>query len=126
VKANFRDVVETKRRTDIRLKVALAALQKIYDESTDDSISLIAGLAFDAATNETSRTRSPAPSGEMKKIICHAEGDRCLGCSHYQGKSDKCEFDSAPSGEMDAGRALADELERDYPAIDVTTVCFFA
>lgn len=26
------------------------------------------------------------------KIICHADGDNCLGCAHYCGKADQCEF----------------------------------
>lgn len=24
------------------------------------------------------------------KIVCHAEGDRCLGCDHYNGKAPVC------------------------------------
>ena len=27
-----------------------------------------------------------------RKIVCHAEGDRCHGCAHYHGKADECEF----------------------------------
>src|SRR3546814_9402795 len=26
-----------------------------------------------------------------RKIECHAPGDRCHGCAHYQGKADVCE-----------------------------------
>lgn len=26
------------------------------------------------------------------QIICHADGDRCLGCAHYRGEADVCEF----------------------------------
>jgi hypothetical protein len=55
LRANFKDVVETKRRTDVRLRIALAALQKIYDKSTEDNISEIAGLAFEQATHENPR-----------------------------------------------------------------------
>lgn len=25
-------------------------------------------------------------------VVCHAEGDKCLGCDHYQGKADVCVF----------------------------------
>jgi hypothetical protein len=41
--ANHRDVVETKRRTDERLRIALAALQSIYN---------ISGDGFERATHE--------------------------------------------------------------------------
>ena len=25
-----------------------------------------------------------------KAMVCHAKGDRCLGCDHYHGKAKKC------------------------------------
>ncbi len=53
VKANHRDVVAVKRSTDARLRIALSALQKIYDESCEDNISLIAGEAFNKATDRS-------------------------------------------------------------------------
>lgn len=45
-RANHKDVVETKRRTDERLRAALDALQKIYD---------ISGQGFESATHERQR-----------------------------------------------------------------------
>lgn len=56
LRANHKDVVATKRITDARLRIALAALQKIYDESCEDNITLIAGEAFEEATHETPRS----------------------------------------------------------------------
>lgn len=55
-KANHAAVVETKRRTTVRLQIALAALQKIYDDSCEDNIALIASEAFEEATREWSRS----------------------------------------------------------------------
>lgn len=65
--ANHKNVVETKRITDDRLRAALAGLQKIYDESTDDTISEIAGKAFDEATHERPRS-SAVPSTEQRDV----------------------------------------------------------
>src|SRR6185312_5753149 len=62
-KANHKDAVQTKRGTDARLKVALAALQQIYDVCRDnrgetcnhrmalDFVDQLAGAAFDKATH---------------------------------------------------------------------------
>ena len=33
-----------------------------------------------------------------RKIVCHAEGDRCFGCAHYLGKADECEFKGLEQG----------------------------
>ena len=33
-----------------------------------------------------------------RKIVCHAEGDRCFGCAHYLGKADECEFKGLEKG----------------------------
>lgn len=35
---------------------------------------------------------APAPQAVQRKITCHASGDRCHGCKHYQGKADVCEY----------------------------------
>lgn len=53
--ANHKNVVETKRITDARLKWALAGLQRIYNESTETQIVEIAGEAFEKATHENPR-----------------------------------------------------------------------
>lgn len=51
--ANHKDAVEGKRRTDARLRVALKALQEIYDDiESDNRIIKIAGDAFNAATDD--------------------------------------------------------------------------
>lgn len=34
------------------------------------------------------------------KIVCHASGEKCLGCKHYQGQSDVCEFAPDPQSEV--------------------------
>ena len=54
LRCNHKDVVETKRRTDARLKWALAGLQRIYNESSDSRMAEIAGEAFERATSEVS------------------------------------------------------------------------
>lgn len=51
--ANHKDAVEGKRKTDARLRVALKALQEIYDDiESDNRIIKIAGDAFNAATDD--------------------------------------------------------------------------
>lgn len=40
--------------------------------------------------NETGGTSRWILRVKEPKIVCHAEGDRCHGCDHYQGKADKC------------------------------------
>lgn len=34
------------------------------------------------------------------KVICHAPGERCLGCDHYHGKAPECKYACA---ELDSG-----------------------
>lgn len=51
LRSNHKDAVETKRRTDARLKWALAGLQRIYNESSDSRMAEIAGEAFERATS---------------------------------------------------------------------------
>ena len=31
--------------------------------------------------------------------VCHAPGDKCLGCDHYYGKADKCKYEEAMNTE---------------------------
>jgi hypothetical protein len=64
-KVNHTNVVERKRITDARLQIALAALQQIYDASSDDWAVKTAGDAFNAATHETPPALS-VPSTERK------------------------------------------------------------
>lgn len=40
---------------------------------------------------------SSAGTADHAKIVCHAEGDRCLGCAHYRGDADVCEFSTQSS-----------------------------
>lgn len=75
LRLNFQDVVKTKRRTEERFKVALAALQKIYDESTDDGVSEIAGKAFDEATREWPRSEDRSPAANAWQPIETAPKD---------------------------------------------------
>lgn len=70
-----------------------------------------------------------------RKIICHADGDRCLGCAHYQGKADVCEFakdaiDEALAASVQAigiysiGESAADETERLRNRVNELTSAF--
>jgi hypothetical protein len=40
--------------------------------------------------------------------ICHAPGNRCLGCPHYHGKADVCAY--AETDEVSTLRAEVEEL----------------
>jgi hypothetical protein len=33
-------------------------------------------------------------------VVCHAKGDRCLGCAHYHGKATECEFKQLPMSDL--------------------------
>ena len=38
-------------------------------------------------------------NGELRKVVCHASGDRCHACDHYYGRAESCKFKSpTPSG----------------------------
>ena len=45
-----------------------------------------------AALADTQQNAAPGNA----KVICHAPGDKCLGCAHYYGKADRCEYAPAP------------------------------
>ena len=59
-----------------------AAGQINAPESATQEISWMSGLSVPAAPDSR---------------ICYAPGTRCLGCAHYYGKADKCEY--APHSE---------------------------
>lgn len=61
LRLNHKDAVETKRRTDVRLKWALAGLQRIYNESSDSRMAEIAGEAFEKATSPIPPSQSETP-----------------------------------------------------------------
>ena len=42
--------------------------------------------------------RQQEGQAHSRKIVCHAEGDRCFGCAHYLGKADECEFKGLEQG----------------------------
>lgn len=66
-KANHKDVVETKRGTDARLKVALAGLQEVYTVCGSTralaGVRQIAGEAFEVATKNLPRAIWQSPQG---------------------------------------------------------------
>lgn len=43
-----------------------------------------------------------ASKQEPHKVLCHAEGDRCLGCDHYHGKASVCSY-AKPEPQAQAG-----------------------
>lgn len=87
LRANHKDVVETKRGTDARLRVALAGLQQIYTvcgdnapESCDHEKALafvrqVSGDVFEAATNNVPRSlwQNRTPSAETVAALLEAE-----------------------------------------------------
>ena len=40
-------------------------------------------------------------SGELRKVVCHASGDRCHACDHYYGRADTCKFAPTTSKAID-------------------------
>jgi hypothetical protein len=38
------------------------------------------------------KTMSDNSNGELRKVVCHASGDRCHACDHYYGRAESCEF----------------------------------
>jgi hypothetical protein len=84
-RANHKDAVETKRGTDARLRVTLAALQQIYDVCTDnapescnqrmalDFVRQVAGDAFEKATHDVPRKIWTAQ--EMSNALTPAQSD---------------------------------------------------
>ena len=50
-------------------------------------------------------------NGELRKVVCHASGDRCHACDHYYGRAESCKFKSpTPSG--NASEPIQDEIHR--------------
>ena len=47
---------------------------------------------------------------ELKKVTCHAEGDRCHGCDHYLGKASACKYAPQPDA-LEAQAKRITELE---------------
>lgn len=63
---------------------------------------------------------APEPAGEIA-IVCHAPGERCLGCDHYHGKAPVCKY-AAPAGEgvpESAQQSSADEIAWHVQRIEV-------
>lgn len=98
LRANHKDVVETKRGTDARLKVALAGLQQIYTvcgdnapESCDHEKALafvrqVSGDVFEAATNNVPRSlwQNRTPSAETVAALLEAEDASAPSPSDYE------------------------------------------
>jgi hypothetical protein len=58
---------------------------EIWWESGDHKFSEPAHLAAGAAW--FARAYTVSEKGDTPKVVCHAEGDRCLGCDHFKGKA---------------------------------------
>jgi hypothetical protein len=43
-------------------------------------------------------------NGELRKVVCHASGDRCHACDHYYGRAESCEF--KPTATSSDGRLI--------------------
>ena len=71
--ANHRDVVETKRRTDERLRVALTALQQLYLECEDEEARKLAGDAFNQATVEVPRSSPVTAPGSIPDLTTNPD-----------------------------------------------------
>lgn len=74
------------------------------------------GLPFrsdvvDAICDAALRATEPAPS----KVICHAPGDRCLGCNHYYGKAPVCQYAEPAPGEVPESVAAFEDFLNEPP-----------
>ena len=71
-----------------------------------------------AAEQATVQETQPVEGGP--KVVCHAEGDRCLGCDHYKGKAPVCKYApsaspaEAPADALFAAIQHGDEVHREW------------
>ena len=53
-------------------------------------------------------------NGELRKVVCHASGDRCHACDHYYGRAESCKFKSpATSSEYQGVKIVEDPTLKD-------------
>ena len=45
-----------------------------------------------------------------RKMVCHATGEKCLGCKHYQGQADVCDFAPAPQCEVQTDKLTPEQV----------------
>lgn len=50
----------------------------------------------------------------MAEIVCHAPGDTCLGCDHYEGNADRCEYETARGDDLKSVISARDHLAEMY------------
>ena len=49
-------------------------------------------LALAAVEQSEAGDKTHVRTYDRRNVVCHAEGDTCLGCDHYYGKADICEY----------------------------------
>lgn len=54
-------------------------------------------------------------SGGERRVVCHAPGDRCLGCAHYRGEAPVCECADKPKRPPQDPRRFSFEALIIYP-----------
>jgi len=58
-------------------------------------------------------------NGELRKVVCHASGDRCHACDHYYGRAESCKFKSpATSSDKDTIEQLTRERDELVDALE--------
>ena len=49
-------------------------------------------LALAAVEQSEAGDKTHVRTYDRRNVVCHAEGETCLGCDHYYGKADICEY----------------------------------
>jgi hypothetical protein len=60
-------------------------------------------------------------NGELRKVVCHASGDRCHACDHYYGRAESCEF--KPTATSSDASELVKEILAETEHWDVMPEC---
>ena len=55
-----------------------------------------------------------AAANKQTDIVCHAPGHKCLGCDHYEGKADRCEYETAQNNDLTSVIRARDHLAEMY------------
>ena len=53
---------------------------------------IFAEQALAAVEQSEAGEKTHVRTHDRRSIVCHAEGDTCLGCNHYYGKADVCKY----------------------------------
>src|SRR3990167_1024868 len=66
-------------------------LRTVFDAKHDVETDALCDMALERARAAQEPTE-PTRSGPNTNVICHAPGEKCLGCDHYYGKAAVCKY----------------------------------